>query len=448
MALIRGTENNDTLNGTDGIDQLLGLGGNDLLDGGAGGDTMDGGLGDDNYIVGSQFDVVVEAPNAGNDTIFSLIDFNLEITPFVENLILLPSGDIPGNDLNGRGNASNNTLVGNRGRNRLESLAGDDLLQGNGGDDYLDGGLGSDRMEGGTGTDVFIVDNAGDVVVENANEGNNDLVITSVSYTLGANVERLALNAEVTTPIDGTGNELNNELFGNDAQNILRGLAGNDSLRGEGGDDTLDGGVGTDQLAGGLGNDIYVISDAVDTITEAANAGTDTVQASIGFTLGANLENLTLTGTGDINGTGNDANNLLIGNTGVNTLDGAAGNDILFSGAGQDRMIGGAGADRFVLSAPRSGVDRIQDFDQREGDVLVVDSDDFAGVRRGGLRQNQFVKGTKALDRNDRFIYNQRNGALFYDADGKGGAGQVRIATFGEKPALSASDILVAASPF
>jgi Ca2+-binding RTX toxin-like protein len=191
-----------------------------------------------------------------------------------------------------------------------------------------------------------------------------------------------------------------------------------------------------------------VISDAVDTITEAANAGTDTVQASIGFTLGANLENLTLTGTGDINGTGNDANNLLIGNTGVNTLDGAAGNDILFSGAGQDRMIGGAGADRFVLSAPRSGVDRIQDFDQREGDVLVVDSDDFAGLRRGSLRQNQFVKGTKALDRNDRFIYNQRNGALFYDADGKGGAGQVRIATFGEKPALSASDILVAASPF
>ena len=443
MALIRGTENNDRLTGTDEIDQLLGLGGNDFLDGRGGGDTMDGGLGNDDYVVGSQFDVVVEAPNAGNDTIYSSIDFSLEVTPFVENLVFLSNGN-----RNGKGNSLDNTLVGNASDNGLEGLAGNDLLRGNGGSDYLDGGAGSDRMEGGAGTDVFIVDNAGDVVVENANEGDNDLVFASVNYTLSTNVEHLALNAEVTTAIDGTGNELNNDLSGNDAQNTLRGLAGNDTLRGRGGNDTLDGGLGTDQLAGELGNDIYVISDALDVITEATNAGIDTVQASISFTLGANLENLTLTGTANINGTGNEANNLLIGNTGVNTLDGAAGNDILFSGAGQDRMIGGAGADRFVLSAPRSGVDRIQDFDQREGDELVVDSDDFAGLRRGSLRQNQFVKGTKALDRNDRFIYNQRNGALFYDADGKGGAGQVRIATFGEKPALSASDILVAASPF
>ncbi|MBD3884388.1 calcium-binding protein [Phormidium tenue FACHB-886] len=444
MALIRGTENNDTLTGTEGIDQLLGLGGDDVLDGGAGGDTMDGGLGNDNYIVTSPFDVVVEAPDAGNnDTISSSIDFNLEITPFVENLVFFPGGN-----RNGKGNALNNTLIGNDGDNRLEGLAGNDLLQANGGNDYLDGGAGSDRMEGDAGIDVFIVDNAGDVVIENANEGDNDLVIASVSYTLSAHVERLALNADVTTPIDGTGNELDNELFGNDAQNTLRGLAGNDRLRGGGGDDTLNGGIGTDQLAGELGNDIYVINEAIDGITEVANAGTDTVQTSISFTLSANLENLTLTGAGNLSGIGNDANNLLIGNAGVNTLDGGAGNDVLFSNAGQDRVIGGAGADRFVLSGPRTGVDHIQDFNRREGDMLVVDSDDFAGLRQGNLRPTQFVKGTKALDRNDRFIYNQRNGALFYDQDGKGGVAQVKIATLTEKPALTASSIIVAASPF
>jgi serralysin len=234
MAIIRGNENNNTLNGTAEIDQIYGLGGDDVLDGRAGGDVMDGGLGNDYYVVGSQFDVVVEGPNSGdNDGISSSIDFNLETTPYVEYLVFAPGGD-----RNGKGNALNNTLIGNDGNNRLEGLAGDDLIQANAGNDYIDGGLGADRMEGGTGTDVYIVDNAGDVVVENANEG-DDLVIASVSYTLSENVERLALNAEVTTPIDGTGNGLNNEIFGNDVQNTLRGLAGDDVIRGGGGDDTL-----------------------------------------------------------------------------------------------------------------------------------------------------------------------------------------------------------------
>ncbi|NJR37818.1 MAG: calcium-binding protein [Leptolyngbyaceae cyanobacterium CSU_1_4] len=390
MAIINGTNNNDTLLGTDQADIIFGFAGQDFLNGRGGNDRLDGGPGDDSYVVDSPLDVVIELPVVGIDLVSSAIDFSLENLPDVENLLLLE-----GSSQQAKGNAFSNLLIGNNNDNRLEGLAGDDVLRGEAGSDYLDGGLGSDRMEGGSGTDVFIVDNAGDVVVENANEGDNDLVIASISYTLGANVERLALNAEVTTAIDGTGNELNNELFGNDAQNTLRGLAGNDSLRGGGGNDILDGGAGTDQLAGELGNDIYVIGDAIDVITEAADAGTDTVQASISFTLGANLENLTLTGTDNLTGTGNDGGNLIIGNAGVNTLNGGAGNDSLFGGAGQDRITGGAGADRFVLGAPRSGVDRILDFDKREGDVLVVDSDDFAGLRQGNLRRNQFASGKK-----------------------------------------------------
>jgi Ca2+-binding RTX toxin-like protein len=183
-----------------------------------------------------------------------------------------------------------------------------------------------------------------------------------------------------TGNLNGTGNELNNVLTGNAGNNIL------------------DGKGGTDTLNGGLGNDTYIIGDTTDVAIEAARAGVDTVKASASHVLRANVENLTLTGSGNLRDTGNSANNLLIGNAGVNVLNGAAGNDILFSGAGRDTMVGGAGADSFVLSAPRSGIDRIQDFNKQQGDRLTVDLDDFPGLSTGRLRANQFVNGTQALD--------------------------------------------------
>lgn len=532
MAVINGDDNpnglvgtflDDTLNGLGGNDTLVGFPGNDTLDGGTGADFMAGGEGNDLYYVDNTLDRVEESVGQGNDVAVTTISYTLPAN--VERLAISARFDNT-TPTDGTGNELDNLLTGNGAQNALRGLAGNDNITGNGGNDTLDGGVGSDRMEGGEGDDTFIVDNAGDVVVENANQG-NDLVVSSLSYTLGANLERLTLDG--TTPIDGTGNELDNELIGNNAANTLRGLAGNDRLRGGGGNDQLEGGAGTDQLEGGLGDDLYIIGDAADVVTEAANAGTDTVQASVSYALGANVENLTLTGAGNLNGTGNDLNNVLtgnagnntldgkggidtlsgglgndryiisdaedivteaanagtdtvqasvsyalgantenltltgtgnadgtgndaantlLGNAGVNTLNGVSGNDLLFSGAGQDIMIGGFGTDSFVLSAPRSGADRIQDFNKRESDKIIVDIDDFAGLRIGNLRRSQFVRGTKALDRNDRFIYNQRNGALFYDADGKGGVGQVRIATFDNRSALAASDITAVASPF
>src|SRR5207249_3270847 len=99
-----------------------------------------------------------------------------------------------------------------------------------------------------------------------------------------------------TTAINGTGNTLDNVLTGNSAANVLTGNAGND---------TLDGGAGNDTLRGGTGNDTYVVDAAGDSVTENANEGTDAVQSAITYTLGSNLENLTLTGTNAINGTGN-----------------------------------------------------------------------------------------------------------------------------------------------
>src|SRR6266702_3731125 len=153
------------------------------------------------------------------------------------------------------------------------------------------------------------------LVLENANEG-IDNVQSTVTYTLSANVEQLTLLD--ATPINGTGNALANTITGNSANNIILGGAGNDTLTGGAGDDTLDGGTGADALSGGIGNDIYVIDNAGDSVTENANEGIDTVQSSVTYTLGAEVERLTLTGSSGISGTGNALDNILTGNSANN----------------------------------------------------------------------------------------------------------------------------------
>lgn len=277
-------------------------------------------------------------------------------------------------------------------------------------------------------------------------------VVSSVSYTLGANQRNLTLIG--TDNINGTGNDLDNVIIGNSGNNQLRGLGGNDTLEGGAGNDTLDGGTGSNLMRGGLGDDTYIVNSTTDLVVENPNEGIDTVIASISYTLTANVEKLTLTGNANINGIGNELDNVIIGNAGVNTLDGGDGNDTLIGGRGRDRMMGGKGADRFVFTAPRDGVDRVMDFNRREGDKLVFlnqsfeGSEGFEGLRLGRLRRNQFHVGKRAESDRHRFIYNESRGILFYDADGQGGSRQVRIATFADKPMLRASDIIVAASPF
>jgi Ca2+-binding RTX toxin-like protein len=279
------------------------------------------GRSDDEYTVNSATDVVVENPGGGTDLVRSSVNYALGGN--VENLTLT------GSAVKGTGNAGNNILTGNALANTLIGL---------GGNDTLDGGGGADTMTGGAGNDAYSVNSSSDVVVELPG-GGTDRVSSSIGYVLSAEVENLTLTGALA--INGTGNGSSNVILGNVAANVLKGGGGND---------TLDGGEGADRMEGGNGNDVYFVDQTGDVIVEALNAGTDTVHINSRFSLGQNLENLTLTGNGAFDGTGNGQNNVLVGNGAANVLNGLGGNDTLNGGGGADTMIGGAGNDSYYVT--------------------------------------------------------------------------------------------------
>jgi Ca2+-binding RTX toxin-like protein len=313
-----------------------------ILDGGASFDELRGGKGNDTYIV-ADFDAITENEGEGTDTIKASLSFAL--TSHVENLVLTGS-----NDLDGTGNELANTITGNVGNN------------------VLNGGVGADLLRGGDGDDTYIVDNAGDIVIEEESEG-ADTVESSVSFTLGANLEHLLLTSFHN--ISGTGNALANIISGNFGNNLLDGGAGSDELDGGNGNDTLNGGEGTDALTGGVGDDTFIVDNAGDIVGEDENAGTDTVRASVDFTLVANVENLVLAGGADLSGTGNDLGNTLTGNTGSNSLSGGLGDDLLDGGLGRDTALFSGNRAHYQIVRNQDGTVTVTDLVGEDGvDVL------------------------------------------------------------------------------
>ncbi len=388
---------------------------------------------------------------------------NVQFDPVRITIIVTPEADA----IVGGGTAD--SLAGTTGADIMDGGGGDDVLDGGTGNDtlvgglgndYLRGGSGSDTMQGGAGDDTYVVTDAGDTADETGGDG-TDLVITSQAWTLGTGFENLTLAAPGGA-VSGTGNGLDNVILGNSFANVLSGLDGNDTLFGDGGADTLNGGDGADSLdgggqndalnggagvdtlsggigndaldggteadamTGGAGNDSYVVDDAGDLVTELAAGGTDTVSASVSHSLTDNVEALTLTGLGDIAGTGNALRNTITGNSGANVLHGGAeidtlnggdgadtlygdaggdvlsgqdGDDILFGGAGEDSLTGGAGADTFAfndLDVRRSGLglsaerDKVLDLSFAAGDRIDLSAID-ANVSLAGDQAFTFV---------------------------------------------------------
>lgn len=322
----------DTVDGGEGNDQLFGEGGNDQLTGGAGDDLLDGGDGLDALSGGIGNDEL--RGGAGADT--------LDGGDGMDHL----SGDADDDVL--RGGAGDDMLDGGTGEDQLYGDDGDDSLLGNdgndtllggAGNDVLDGGRGIDQLIGGAGDDTYMVDEEDDTIVEAAGEG-FDVVNATSNYILSENIEKLVL-VEGSGAWSGVGNSSDNLILGNSSANWL------------------DGGAGADTLIGGQGDDIYVVDNAGDQIVEAVGEGTDTVEASIDYVLGATLENLTLLGTANLSGTGNDQDNVLIGNDGNNRLEGGLGADSLYGGLGDDYYIEESSAD-WVYEYADEGLDTVE----------------------------------------------------------------------------------------
>ncbi|SFK46845.1 beta strand repeat-containing protein [Methylorubrum salsuginis] len=318
---------NDILTGGFGADTLRSDEGNDRLDGGRGADRLYGGEGDDTYFVDDASDRVREYEDEGRDVVYAASDYTLgNDDAFIEELRA---------DAGSRGVA----LTGN---------ALDNLIVGGAGIDTLRGGGGKDTLIGGLGDDTYVLDDSKVTLVEKA-KGGIDTIQTVATYTLtDINFENLTL----------TGSAAANG-FGNAAANRIVGNAGANALWGYGGDDVLDASAGgRDSLYGGLGNDTYIVSGPGTVLIESAGQGTDLVRSSVSYTLAANFENLELTGSAGLNGTGNAAANTLTGNGARNTLDGKAGADVMAGLGGDDTYAIDDAGDR-VLEGKGQGKDTV-----------------------------------------------------------------------------------------
>ncbi|MCL1481092.1 MAG: hypothetical protein MH213_07060 [Marinobacter sp.] len=340
--VVIGDDTGTVLNGLGGNDLLLGGAGDDTLNGGTGNDTLYGGDGNDTYQLnlGDGHDTILETHgDTGIDTLQfgSATAYTGQLPITAGDISIAQEGDaLVFRHINGRDSVTvAHWFAADGGKHTLDTIAfaagrtfdlttlqlgtinadvltalattpggvplnqilaggaGNDTLIGGEGNDWLLGGAGADSMSGGTGNDTYSVDNAGDIVIENLNAG-VDVVEASISTTLTDNVENLTLVG--TGAIAGTGNALDNVITGNAADNHLQGMDGNDTLIGNAGNDTLDGGAGADTMIGGTGNDSYIVDTLADTIIEQIGQGTDTVKTGLAYTLGNNLENLTLTG--------------------------------------------------------------------------------------------------------------------------------------------------------
>lgn len=442
--VIPGTDGPDNLVGGTENDTLSGGKGNDTLNGGKGKDSMVGGAGNDTYFVDNTGDIVVETAGAGMDSVHSkLAAYTLPANVEFGRILLAGAANLTGNGLNNtlHAGAGNNVITGGKGMDTahygnspaavsvdlaittaqatggsgsdtltgIEGLVGskhNDVLKGNANANVLDGGLGADTLIGRGGNDTYVVDNSGDVVKEVSGAGQDLAYSYLASYTLGANVENGRILS--TGAANLTGNGLNNTLYAGSGNNVLDGGTGNDTV-----------------------SYVYATGTVLAMLFDPSPVNT----VSSGFDTFISIENLT----------GSPYTDTLSGNAFANVLNGGGGFDIL---------TGGAGADTFVFDVmPNSAsqFDSISDFVSGD-DKLRFDSAIFTaigsagGVSAGDARFHAAAGAVSGHDASDRVIYDSTSGYLYYDADGNGPGGAVKVALLGTSshPTLAAADIVIA----
>ncbi|HEX8257999.1 MAG TPA: hypothetical protein VF589_10225 [Allosphingosinicella sp.] len=287
---------------------------------------------------------------------------------------------------------------GTGGDDRMRGGAGDDVLHGLAGNDLLIGYAGADELRGGAGNDVYYVDHAGDKVVELPDQG-RDRVRSTVDHTLADNVEDLRLAGAAVT---GTGNALDNQIFGSSGDNFLYGLAGDDELRGQSGIDRLEGGADADTLYGGLSGDHLLGDGGGDRLI--GEAGNDMLEG------GADIDTLL----------GQDGADTLLGGDGADTLNGGIQRDLLTGGAGGDIFLFDDGHSRET----RAAADQITDFTRADGDRINLRAIDAKSATPDVDDKFSFI-GTQAFSGNGaggqlRYVNSQGNTFIEGDVDGNG----------------------------
>jgi len=351
---------------------------------------------------------VFEAIGGGFDRVLASVSYTMTVWQEIE---ILAAADAAGTEaINLTGNWWAQTIFGNAGNNVLDT--------GNGVADVLVG-LGGD--------DIYFVHNASDWVAENAGQG-FDRVLTSVSYRLaaGQSIEILAAaNTGGIDPINLTGNELGQAIYGNAGANVLN-----------------TGGGASDTMFGFGGDDLYVIFNSGDLISETVGEGFDALSSAVSYRLAAFqsvevMYTINETATTSINLTGNAFGQSIYGNAGANVLNGGGGDDLL---------IGGSGADSFVFDTAlgAGNVDQILDYNVVD-DTIRLDDGVFMGLAMGTLAASAFLANATgfAATASHRIIYETNTGGLYFDNDGVGGAERIQFATLTAGLALTNADFFV-----
>lgn len=386
-----------------GIEDIWGAGGADTITGDTNANTILGGMGNDTLNGGAGIDTVDYSDHYAGVvlTLGGATITTATIAAEIDQIV---------NFENARGGYGADGLTGNSSANTLWGLGGVDTLKGAAGNDVLEGGAGGDLLDGGSGTDT-------------------------ASYA-GATA---GVTASLVTPVTNTNDALGDTYLS--IENLI-GSDFDDRLNGNSAANVLDGGRGLDKLSGGAGDDTYVLGAESDSVTDSS--GIDTITSTITRSLAGytTIEKLTLLGSAAINGTGNGLANTITGTTGKNTLSGGAGNDTLNGGLGIDKLIGGADDDTFVFNTKfgSTNIDLIDDFVVAD-DRIVLDDDIFTKAGSvGDLTASAFYIGTKAHDTNDRIIYDQSTGRLWYDADGSNSGAAVQFALLDKALTMTAAD--------